>query len=79
MLPAQIPAAASEVVALGSAIGDVIASVKAGGSLLQDAQAALADLIAAGTGIGSIGADIKKPENQVFFLYALLLALEPQA
>lgn len=78
MLPAQIPAAAPEVVALGSAIADVIASAKGGGSALADAEAALPDLMAAIGGAASFGVDLKKPENQAYLGWAVAQALEPK-
>lgn len=77
MLPAQMPAAASEVVALASAIVDVIAAAKSGGSALADAEAALPDLIAAASAIANIGADIKLAHNQAFLIYAVAQAFEP--
>lgn len=76
MLPAQIPAANDEVVALGSALSDVIKSVKAKGSVLADAQAALPGLMAAVGGIGNLGADLKKPENQAYLAWAIASSLE---
>ena len=78
MLPNQIPAAAPEIVALASAIADVIvAAKKPGSTALGDASAALPDLIASAAAIANIGVDIKKPENQAFVIYAIAQALEP--
>lgn len=77
MLPNQIPAAAPEVVALASAIVDVVKAAKTPGSTaLGDASAALPDLIAAAGSIQNIGADLKKPENQAFVAYAIATAFE---
>lgn len=79
MLGNQIPAADPEIVALASAIVDVVTAAKQPGSnALKDAEAALPDLIAAANGIQNIGADIKKPANQAFIVYALAFAFEPQ-
>ena len=80
MLPSQPPAAAPEIVALTSAIVDVITAAKQTGSTaLGDAQAALPDLIAAANGIANVGVDIKKPENQAFIIWGIAQALEPAA
>jgi hypothetical protein len=77
MLNAQIPAAAPEVVALASAIADVIVSVKAKGAVLADLEAALPDLLLAGAAISNIGADVKLAHNQAFVAFAIGQALEP--
>lgn len=77
MLAAQIPAAAPEVVALASAIADIITSAVAKGSVLADLEAALPDLLAAGQSYANIGADAKLAHNQVFALYAIAQAFEP--
>lgn len=79
MLPAQIPTAAPEIIAIGSALSDVIGAIKAKKSALEDAQAALPGLISAMAGISNVGADLKKPENQVYLLWAIVQALEPVA
>lgn len=78
MLANQIPAAATEVVAFGSAIADLIADIKAGKTAMQDVEDTLADLVAGASGLQNVGADIVKPENQVFLVYAIAQALEPK-
>lgn len=79
MLPNQIPAAAPEVVALGSAVSDIVAAAKSGGSVLADVEAALPDLIAAAGSISNLGVDMKKPENQAYMGWAIAQALEPKS
>lgn len=77
MLPSQIPVADPEVVALASGLADILVSVKAKGTVLQDVEAALPDLLAAGQGVQNIGVDIKKPANQAYIVWAIAQALEP--
>lgn len=78
MLPAQMPTAAPEVVALASALADVlIASKTTGSSALGDAEAALPDLLAAAGSLVNIGADIKLAHNQAYIIWAIAQALEP--
>lgn len=77
MLPNQIPAADPEIVGLGSALSDLIVSIKAKGTVLADLSAMLPDLLAAGAAVSNIGADILKPANQVYLLWSLAQALEP--
>lgn len=77
MLPSQIPAAAPEVVALGSAINDFLAAVKSGKSVIEAAQAAEGDALAAATsGIANIPADIKQAHNQAYLGWAVASAYE---
>jgi hypothetical protein len=78
MLPSQIPAAAPEVVGLGSALAAVITSVKSGGTIVQDISVAVEGLSAAAAGFSAIGDDVKKPENQAYLAWAIAQALEPQ-
>lgn len=78
MLPNQIPAAAPEIVAVGSAIADVITALKSGKNGLQAGEAALPDLLAASSGLQNAGVDIKKPENQAYLAWAVAQALEPK-
>lgn len=77
MLPAQIPAAAPEVVALGSALNDFLKAIKSGGNVLAAAQAAEGDLLAAIASIGNIGSDIKHIHNQVYLGWAVGQVYEP--
>jgi hypothetical protein len=80
MLPNQIPAADPEIVALGSAINDVVMAAKATGSTaLGDAEAALPDLVQAFGNIANVGVDIQKPANWAFIVYSLGLAFAPAA
>lgn len=77
MLPNQIPAASPEVVALTSAIVDVLTAIKAGQGGLAAAEAALPDLLAAAQTVSSIGVDIKLPQNQAFIAYGIAQVYEP--
>lgn len=78
MLPNQIPAADPEIVAVASAISDVIVALKAGQNALQAGEAALPDLLAASTALANAAVDIKKPANQAFLAYSVAAALEPK-
>lgn len=79
MLPAQIPAADPEIVAVSSALADVISGVKNKQNGIQVAETALADLSTAFTNIQNAGVDIKKPANQAHLAWAIAQALEPAA
>ena len=79
MLPSQIPAADPEIVALASGLADVITSVMAKGTLIQDLESGLTDFLAAGQAVANVGVDIKKPANQAYIAWALAQALEPKA
>lgn len=76
MLPAQIPAAAPEVQALGSALNDFLSAIKSGKSVLESAAAAEADLLAGIGSAGNIGTDIKLAHNQAFLAYSIAKVYE---
>jgi hypothetical protein len=78
MLPNQIPAADPEIVAVGSAISDVITALKSHQNALQAGEAALPDLLAASTSLQNAAVDIKKPANQAYLAWAIAQALEPK-
>lgn len=78
MLKSQIPAAAPEVVALGSAIADVLGALHEGKGSLDAAKSALPDLLAASETAKNIGADIKLAHNQVYLGWAILQVYEAE-
>lgn len=78
MLPGQIPAAAPEVAALGSALNDFLSAMNKGQSAIAAAETAGVELLAASNGIQRIGADIKLPHNQVYLAWAIIQVYEPE-
>lgn len=77
MLPNQIPAAAPEVVALGSALNDVLTAVKGGKTWIEAIQSAEGDALAAATsGISNLGTDIKQAHNQVYLGWSVASVYE---
>lgn len=76
MLPNQIPAAAPEVQALGSALYDFLSAIKSGKTALEAAQAAEADLLAAIGSVANIRSDIKLAHNQAFLAYSIASVYE---
>lgn len=65
-----------EFVALGDAVKGLIADIKAGKTVLQDAQDAFSTLVAAIGSMGNVAADFKKVDNQAYVLKSLGDALE---
>jgi hypothetical protein len=68
-----------EVKVLGDVIGGLIADVKAGKTVLQDFEDAIAQLVVSVSAFSNLGADIKKVDNQAYLLKSLADALEPKA
>lgn len=65
-----------EVKAVGDAIAGLVADIKAGKSVIVDAEDAFNALVGAVAGLKNIVVDIKKVDNQAYLAYALAKALE---
>ena len=66
-----------EFVALGNALGGLIADIKAGKSALQDVEDAFTNLVGALGALEKVATDIKAQDNQVYLLKCILQAVEP--
>lgn len=66
-----------EVVALGSAIGAIVADIKAGKTVIQDAEDAFTNLVGAVQSFDNIGTDIKAPDNIAYLVKSILGAVLP--
>lgn len=77
MLPAQIPAPAPEVAALGIALNDFLAAIKSGKSVAEAAVAIEGDALTLATsGISKIGADISMAHNQAYLAFSIASVYE---
>lgn len=76
MLPAQVPAPAAEVQALGQALNVMLSDIKAGKAITVIATDALPSLLAAATAFQNLGADAKLAANQAYLAYSIAAAYE---